>query len=789
MAISTGAAGALDDPAGAAPAATDTALSSASAGASATETTGSSPAGTTPASAASTTAASPAPSSDSATSDAATTSGSTTASDPPSGATTSGATTTSTSASPTVSTPTADPVDPAAPDTTAPAVLPAVVGTLGGNGWYVSDVQLTWAVADPESAISDDAGCGPVAVAADAAGLQVTCTATSAGGAASATVVINRDTTAPAITCPTGAQRVQGSSATLEAAVADAGSGPAAAAVSAAVDTTTLGPVTLALSAADLAGNIATATCSAEIIPDTSAPVIAEPVVSGPMGQNGWYVGDVAVSFGVSDPDSAIQSTTGCGIPSAEIVAADSAGAVVTCTAISSGGPSTRSVTVPRDATGPLIACPTAPSIVQGSARSLTAAVSDAVSGSSVASVARPLPSTVLGAWSISLSAADLAGNRSTVDCQYLVVPDATPPVVAASIQGPLGVSSRGAGPVPSAGGSPWYIGPVTVSFNVTEDESAMLGESGCGTTVIDTDTAGQVVTCSATSYGATTTRSVVVALDRTPPVVSCSGVPAYIQGSTGIVSATFSDATSGPTAIGATVNVDTTSLGLNSIAIGASDAAGNPGSQTCTYRVLPDESKPIITPRIEGTSLAQGWYTGPVVVSFVVDDPDSPVLSTEGCETVTVGADAVSQVAAVCRATSYGGTAVQPITVSRDSVAPVITCLDLRFVQGTAGKATANATDATSGVVSASVTEQADTSRPGTRAVVLSSTDRAGNTATQRCTYDVVERKTVAAAKLSSTGSNLFPIVLGGIVLALGGTLLAVIARRRAHAHSRHRL
>jgi hypothetical protein len=93
------------------------------------------------------------------------------------------------------------------------------------------------------------------------------------------------------------------------------------------------------------------------------------------------------------------------------------------------------------------------------------------------------------------------------------------------------------------------------------------------------------------------------------------------------------------------------------------------------------------------------------------------------------------------------------------------------------------------SGVQSESVSQTADTSTPGVREVTLSSTDRAGNKSSQLCTYDVVERKTVAATKLSGTGSNIAPMVLGGIVLALAGTMLAIIARRRAaRSLSRHR-
>lgn len=687
-----------------------------------------------------------------------------------------------------------DPTPTIQPDRTPPVVVATVRGDQGGGGWYIGDVRITWSVTDAESKITGATGCDKVLMTTDAVARSITCTARSAGGSAETTVIINRDTTPPTILCPVDAKRTQGSVASLEASVVDGASGPAVPTVSIAVPTAALGTVALRLSTADIAGNRASVRCAAEVIPDTSAPVIGEPSIEGPLGNNGWFVGDVTVSFPVSEPDSTLLSVVGCG---PEVVATD--GTSVTCTATSNGGTSTRTATVARDATGPVIACPTAPSIVQGVTRSLTATVSDPVSGPAALSVSGTMPSGATGPASITLSASDLAGNISSVECGYLVVSDPTPPIIEASIQGPTSspasspasspVSSPVSRSVPLAASGPWYTGPVSVSFAVREDQSVLLSQSGCGTTVVDTDTAGQVITCTATSFGGAQTRSVTVALDATAPVVSCPATPVFVQGSAGKVSATFSDATSGPVALGADPEVDTSSaLGLQSVVVSTRDAAGNVGSGTCSYRVIADETTPVIVPTIEGTSVTPGWYIGPVTVSFSVSDPDSPVTGTEGCAKVTVDADTISQVVAVCRATSFGGVSELPITISRDSVAPVLTCLSMRFVQGTAGKATASASDATSGVASESVSQTADTSTPGERTVILSSTDRAGNTSSQRCTYEVVEPKTVSATKLSSTGSDVTPMVLAGVVLALAGSLMTITARRRAHRQSRHR-
>jgi hypothetical protein len=82
-------------------------------------------------------------------------------------------------------------------DSTAPVINPNVVGTLGSNGWYTSDVALTWNVTDPESDVTSTTGCDDVSVTSDQNATEYTCSATSAGGTSSQTVSIKRDATAP----------------------------------------------------------------------------------------------------------------------------------------------------------------------------------------------------------------------------------------------------------------------------------------------------------------------------------------------------------------------------------------------------------------------------------------------------------------------------------------------------------------------------------------------------------------------------------------------------------------
>lgn len=84
-------------------------------------------------------------------------------------------------------------------DTTPPLITPNVSGTPGNNDWYVSDVTVSWSVVDEESEITSTTGCDLITIDYDTAGATLTCSATSGGGTASASITIKRDATAPTI--------------------------------------------------------------------------------------------------------------------------------------------------------------------------------------------------------------------------------------------------------------------------------------------------------------------------------------------------------------------------------------------------------------------------------------------------------------------------------------------------------------------------------------------------------------------------------------------------------------
>lgn len=159
---------------------------------------------------------------------------------------------------------------------------------------------------------------------------------------------------------------------------------------------------------------------------DTTPPVIEESIFpSDPSWiHNGWYGdSDVIVSWQVYDGESAITSTSGC--DTTEIYE-DTTGLTLTCTASSSGGTSTKSVTIRRDVTAPSLNCQYPDGIWHGTDVSLTCAPVDLVSGLAVPSQSNVLLSTSVPAGSETSDAVATIPNNLLCDnagnCVFLNV-------------------------------------------------------------------------------------------------------------------------------------------------------------------------------------------------------------------------------------------------------------------------------------------------------------------------------------------------------------------------------
>lgn len=168
---------------------------------------------------------------------------------------------------------------PSPTDSSPPVITPTITGTLGNNGWYTSDVTVSWSVTDPESAISSSTGCTTSIINSDTAGTTLTCTATSAGGTSLQSVTIKRDATAPTITgAPTTSPNANGwynSDVTVSYTASDSLSGLVSPPSNTVISTEGSSQST-SQTVTDLAGNSETATVTG-IKLDKTAPTIIAP--------------------------------------------------------------------------------------------------------------------------------------------------------------------------------------------------------------------------------------------------------------------------------------------------------------------------------------------------------------------------------------------------------------------------------------------------------------------------------------------------------------------------------
>lgn len=84
-------------------------------------------------------------------------------------------------------------------DDTPPIVTANIAGTLGDNGWYTSDVGISWTIVDEESTVFTTTGCEGDVLTQDDTARTYTCSATSEGGTTVVSETISRDTLGPVV--------------------------------------------------------------------------------------------------------------------------------------------------------------------------------------------------------------------------------------------------------------------------------------------------------------------------------------------------------------------------------------------------------------------------------------------------------------------------------------------------------------------------------------------------------------------------------------------------------------
>jgi len=157
------------------------------------------------------------------------------------------------------------------------------------------------------------------------------------------------------------------------------------------------------------------------------------------------------------------------------------------------------------------------------------------------------------------------------------------------------------------------------------------------------------------------------------------------------------------------------------------------PGAAGTAPDVPGDPTPPVVTPIMSGTLGSNGWYVTSVTVNWSVVDPESVILSTDGCDTKTLSSDTTG-LTLRCEAESDGGITAVSKTFKVDKTAPGASSDPARAADANgwynhALTVSFSGSDATSGLDSCSAPKTY--SGPDSANATLSGTctDKAGNT------------------------------------------------------------
>jgi hypothetical protein len=265
-----------------------------------------------------------------------------------------------------------------------------------------------------------------------------------------------------------------------------------------------------------------------------------------------------------------------------------------------------------------------------------------------------------VGTYTLTYTATDPAGNKATLT-RTVNVKDMTPPVI----------TITGSNPATVEAGTTYSDAGATATDNV--DSSVTVISSG----TVNTNTVGAyTITYSAADKAgnvATPVTRTVNVVDTTPPKVT---ITAPIDGGfyqTITLPALKYDATDiSPHT--ETVSGWSTDQGTHTVTVTSTDSSNNKGTASVTYTV--DNTPPVITPTVTGTSGTNGWYTSDVNVNWDVSDPESGIDSSKssGCDSTKITTDTDSTIL-TCSATNKAGLpTTNSVTIKRDATPPVVT-------------------------------------------------------------------------------------------------------------------
>lgn len=567
-------------------------------------------------------------------------------------------------------------------DTVLPTITGEAVPAANAFGWNNDDVTVEFTCADAESGI---AVCEPdVLLENEGAGQTAPGQARDNAGNLNSTTVgpVNIDRTKPTLTgvlpAPNGAGWFR-DDVTVQWLGDDALSGidpssqPEDSVITGEGDDLGAGPVTIA----DKAGNTSDPASVTGVKIDRTAPEIKGKPGGSP-NDAGWYSSAVTVDFSCTDNLSGVAQC-----PTSKVVSGDGANKSATSgSARDKAGNEADGITVEGiniDGTAPTTLSDNTCTKVNGWCTGATAGVvltatdqaglsgvkeiwysvnggaPERVAGSSATAT---VPLTGTGSGTVSYYAVDHAGNAEAAKTVSLKWDNIAPTV------------THTLSPQPNA--ADWNTADVTVTFNAVDQGTGSGVSSITEPVVVTEETAGRVVTGTAT------------------------------------------------------------------------DTAGNIGTDSVTVKL--DKTAPTITAAITSGQLgSNGWYTGPVTVTFTCADALSGVATCPDPRILTANGLNTASGAATDNAGNTASAVLADIRIDQEK--PTLTAAGVNvaggtYVLGSAPAATCTATDSVSGLASCAVSVTGGTANGvGTFNYTATATDNAGNRTVVTGTYTVTYR------------------------------------------------
>ena len=479
-------------------------------------------------------------------------------------------------------------------DKTAPvAGTLNVIGTKGGNGWYLSDVVFI--VNDGSDNLSGHASTTSThtSITSNTTGTEVIVTTKDkAGNTSTRSYVIKVNKSIPAA----GELVIDGTlgdngwyTSDVNLSVKDEVGVTSTLNINK-IDYDTAGTEIIMTSINNLTG--ASKTTKYTIKVDKTKPIVGELVISGVKGDNDWYKGDVRFSVKNGSDSMSGHSKTTSSITS---ITKDTTGTkVVVTTKDKAGNTATKEYTVKVDKTAPIPGTLT----ISGTKglgdwylSDVTLTVnngSDATSGHAKTTSTHTSVSGNTSGTVVTVTTTDKAGNTATRKYTIKINKDA-PTAGKLVVDGTLGENG-------------WYVSDVKLSVNDVAGVTSTLN-----ITKITSDTAGTEVTMTSknNTTGAVNVTKHTIKVDKTKPTVGelvisgTKGNNGWYKSNVTFSVKNGSDALSGHSSTASSISSITTNTKGTNVVVTTKDKAGN--SATKTYTIKVDKTKPTITAK--GTS------------------------------------------------------------------------------------------------------------------------------------------------------------------------------------------